>query len=147
MSGGLRIGDLAKACENLECLSLNRWSFFFVFKPRGNIFCVSCKLRDGISLDDTKKSFVAKANAEVARFMKLQVDSELNGRQMLQALLKVYPEGIPETFNGIGILPSEVAALIRNKNCHAVYFHPLKLRWFFASKLHKEVAEARLGNP
>ena len=98
-------------------------------------------------MDDTKKSFVAKANAEVARFMKLQVDSELNGRQMLQALLKVYPEGIPETFNGIGILPSEVAALIRNKNCHAVYFHPLKLRWFFASKLHKEVAEARLGNP
>ena len=94
-------------------------------------------------MDDTKKSFVAKANAEVARFMKLQVDSELNGRQMLQELFKVYPEGIPRVFNGIRILPREVAALIRDKSCHAVYFHPLKERWFFASKLHKEVAEAR----
>ena len=98
-------------------------------------------------MDDTKKSFVAKANAEFARFMELQVHPKLNGRQMLQELLKVYPEGIPEDFNGIGILPRKVAALIRNEDCQAVYFHPLKLRWFFASKLHKEVAEARLGNP
>ena len=79
--------------------------------------------------------------------MKLQIDPELNGRQMLQELLKVYPEGILEVFNGIGLIPAEVAALIRNKKCHAVYFHPLKSRWLFASKLHKEVAEAQLGNP
>ena len=96
-------------------------------------------------MDDTEKSFVANADDEVVGFMKLQVDSELNGRQMLQELLKVYPEGIPRVFNGIRILPREVAALIRDKSCHAVYFHPLKERWFFASKLHKEVAEAQLA--
>ena len=121
--------------------------FFFVFETSSGYICVSCKLRKGISLDDTKKSFVANADDEVVGFMKLQVDSELNGRQMLQELFKVYPEGTPRVFNGIRILPREVAALIRDKSCHAVYFHPLKERWFFASKLHKEVAEAQLGNP
>ena len=31
---------------------------------------------------------------EVPRFMKLQVDPELSGREMLEELLKAYPEGI-----------------------------------------------------
>ena len=84
---------------------------------------------------------------EVRRFVQLEIYPKLYGRQMLQELLTAYPAGILNIVNGIGILPSEVAALIRDKNCHAVYFHPLKLRWFFASKLHKEVAEAQLGNP
>ena len=98
-------------------------------------------------MDDTEQEYRRFATTEVVRFMKLQIDPELNGRQMLQELLKVYPEGIREAFNGIRIFPREVAALIRNKDCHAVYFHPLKKRWFFASQLHKEVAEAQLGNP
>ena len=98
-------------------------------------------------MDETGQAYELDANTEVVRFMKLQIDPELNGRQMLQELFKVYPAGILNTVNGIGILPKEVAALIRNKDCHAVYFHPLKNRWFFASKLHKEVAEAQLGNP
>ena len=68
--------------------------------------------------------------------MKLQVDPDLNGRQMLQELRKVYPEGIPEVFNGIRIRPKKVAEQIRNEDVHAVYFHPLKKRCFFASKLH-----------
>ena len=79
--------------------------------------------------------------------MELQVHPKLSGREMLEELLKVYPEGILEVFIGIGLLPKEGATLIRNRNCHAVYFHPLKERFFFASKLHKEVAEAQLGNP
>ena len=99
-----------------------------------------------MSLDFTRGEFVLKANEEVVGFMQLQIDPELNGRQMFEKLLQVYPEGIPTVFNGIRLIPAEVAALIRNKKCHAVYFHPLKERWFFASELHKEVAEAQLGN-
>ena len=98
-------------------------------------------------MDETGQAYRLDANAEVVGFMELQVHPKLNGRQMLQELLKVYPEGIREAFDGIRIFPREVAALIRNKDCHAVYFHPLKKRWFFASQLHKEVAEAQLGNP
>ena len=98
-------------------------------------------------MDETGQAYQLDANTEVVGFMNLQIDPELNGRQMLQELLKVYPEGIREAFNGIRIFPREVAALIRNKDCHAVYFHPLKKRCFFASKLHKAVAEAQLGNP
>ena len=79
--------------------------------------------------------------------MKLQVDPELSGREMLEELLKAYPEGIREVFNGILLKRRKVAKLIRDEDCHAVYFHPLKRRFFFASKLHKEVAEAQLGNP
>ena len=41
-------------------------------------------------MNDTEKSLVANADDEVVGFMKLQVDSELNGRQMLQELFKVY---------------------------------------------------------
>ena len=100
-----------------------------------------------MSLDFTKKKFVLKANAEVVGFMELQVHPKLNGRQMFEKLLQVYPEGIPTVFNGIRLRPKQVAALIRNEECHAVYFHPLKSSWFFASELHKEVAEAQLGNP
>ena len=42
---------------------------------------------------------------------------------MAQELLTAYPAGILNVVNGIRILPREVAALIRNKSCHAVYFH------------------------
>ncbi|CAJ1447934.1 unnamed protein product [Effrenium voratum] len=117
---GFRIGDLAKACENLK---------------------------KGISLNDTKQEYRRFATAEAVGFMELQVHPKLNGRQMSQELLKVYPEGMPEVFNSIRILPRELAALIRNKSCHAVYFHPIKKRFFFASTLHKEAAEAQLANP
>ncbi|CAJ1392107.1 unnamed protein product [Effrenium voratum] len=117
---GFRIGDLAKACENLK---------------------------KGMSLDDTKQECQRLATVEVVRFMELQAHPKVTGREMLQELLKVYPEGIPEVSNGISILPREFAALIRNKSCHAVYFHPIKKRFFFASKLHKEAAEAQLANP
>ncbi|CAJ1341032.1 unnamed protein product [Effrenium voratum] len=117
---GLRIGNLVKACENLK---------------------------KGISLNDTKQEYRRFATAEAVGFMELQVHPKLNGRQMSQELLKVYPEGMPEVFNCIRILPRELAELIRNKSCHAVYFHPIKKRFFFASKLHKEAAEAQLANP
>ncbi|CAJ1434018.1 unnamed protein product [Effrenium voratum] len=117
---GLRIGELVKACENLK---------------------------KGISLNDTKQEYRRFATAEAVGFMELQVHPKLNGRQMSQELLKVYPEGMPEVFNSIRILPRELAELIRNKSCHAVYFHPIKKRFFFASKLHKEAAEAQLANP
>ncbi|CAJ1434014.1 unnamed protein product [Effrenium voratum] len=117
---GFRIGDLAKACENLK---------------------------KGISLNDTKQEYRRFATAEAVGFMELQVHPKLNGRQMSQELLKVYPEGMPEVFNSIRILPRELAELIRNKSCHAVYFHPIKKRFFFASTLHKEAAEAQLANP
>ena len=122
-----------KACENLKRLVIS-------------IF-VSRKPREGISLKETGQEYRLDATNEVARFMELQVHPKLSGREMLEELLKAYPEGILAVFNGIGLLPKEVATLIRNKNCHAVYFHPLKRRFFFASKLHKEVAEAQLGNP
>ncbi|CAJ1447932.1 unnamed protein product [Effrenium voratum] len=117
---GLRIGDLVKACENLK---------------------------KGMPLDDTKQEYQRVADDEVRRFMQLKIDEEVTGRQMLQELMDAYPAGIRNVVNGFGILPRELAELIRNKNCHAVYFHPIKKRFFFASKLHKEAAEAQLANP
>ena len=121
--------------------------FFFVFETSSGYICVSCKLRKGISLDDMKQKHQQTVDDEVRRFMQLEIYPKLYGRQMLQELLTAYPAGILNIVNGIGILPRKVAALIRNEDCHAVYFHPLKNHWYFASKLHKEVAEAQLGNP
>ena len=85
-----------------------------------------------MSLDDTKQECQRLATVEIVRFMELQAHPKVTGREMLQELLKVYPEGIQEVSNGISILPRD-AALIRNKSCHAVYFHPIKKRFFFAS--------------
>ncbi|CAJ1447520.1 unnamed protein product [Effrenium voratum] len=117
---GLRIGDLVKACENLK---------------------------KGMPLDDTKQEYQRVADDEVRRFMELQVHPKVTGREMVKELLTAYPAGILNVVNGIRILPRELAALIRNKSCHAVYFHPIKKRFFFASKLHKEAAEAQLAKP
>ena len=122
-----------KACENLKRLVIS--------------IIVSRKPREGISLKETAQAYRRDATKEVTGFMELQVHPKLSGREMLEELLKAYPEGILEVFNGIRLIPAEVATLIRNKKCHAVYFHPLKERFFFASELHKEVAEAQLGNP
>ena len=122
-----------KACENLKRLVIS--------------IIVSRKPREGISLKETGQAYRRLATKEVARFMELQVHPKLSGREMLEELLKAYPEGILEVFNGIGLNPRRVAKQIRDEDCHAVYFHPLKERFFFASELHKEVAEAQLGNP
>ncbi|CAJ1447529.1 unnamed protein product [Effrenium voratum] len=117
---GFRIGDLAKACENLK---------------------------KGMSLDDTKQECQRVADDEVRGFMELQVHPKVTGREMVKELLTAYPAGILNVVNGIRILPRKLAALIRNESCHAVYFHPIKKRFFFASKLHKEAAEAQLAKP
>ncbi|CAJ1447931.1 unnamed protein product [Effrenium voratum] len=117
---GFRIGDLAKACENLK---------------------------KAMSLDDTKQECQRVADDEVRGFMELQVHPKVTGREMVKELLTAYPAGILNVVNGIRILPREVAELIRNKSCPAVYFHPIKKRFFFASTLHKKAAEAQLANP
>ncbi|CAJ1388715.1 unnamed protein product, partial [Effrenium voratum] len=101
---GFRIGDLAKACENLK---------------------------KGMSLDDTKQECQRVADDEVRGFMELQVHPTVTGCKMAQELLTAYPAGILNVVNGIRILPKEVAALIRNKSCHAVYFHPIYQERFF----------------
>ncbi|CAJ1434016.1 unnamed protein product [Effrenium voratum] len=117
---GLRIGDLVKACENLK---------------------------KAMSLDDTKQECQRVADDEVRGFMELQVHPKVTGREMVKELLTAYPAGILNVVNGIRILPREVAELIRNKSCPAVYFHPIKKRFLFASTLHKKAAEAQLANP
>ncbi|CAJ1434017.1 unnamed protein product [Effrenium voratum] len=117
---GFRIGDLAKACENLK---------------------------KAMSLDDTKQECQRVADDEVRGFMELQVHPKVTGREMVKELLTAYPAGILNVVNGIRILPREVAELIRNKSCPAVYFHPIKKRFLFASTLHKKAAEAQLANP
>ncbi|CAJ1447933.1 unnamed protein product [Effrenium voratum] len=96
---GFRIGDLAKACENLK---------------------------KAMSLDDTKQECQRVADDEVRGFMELQVHPKVTGREMVKELLTAYPAGILNVVNGIRILPREVAELIRNKSCPAVYFHPIK---------------------
>ena len=98
-------------------------------------------------MKETAQAYRRDATKEVMGFVELQVHPKLSGREMLEELLKAYPEGILEVFNGIRLKPRRVATLIRDEDCHAVYFHPLKERFFFASELHKEVAEAQLGNP
>ena len=49
-----------------------------------------------MSLDNTKREYQRLATVEVVGFMELQVHPKVTGREMLQELLKVYPEGIPE---------------------------------------------------
>ena len=60
-----------------------------------------------MSLDNTKREYQRLATVEVVGFMELQVHPKVTGREMLQELLKVYPEGIPEVSNGISILPTK----------------------------------------
>ena len=66
---------------------------------------VSRELRKGMSLDNTKREYQRLATVEVVRFMELQVHPKVTGREMLQELLKVYPEGIPESASSQGRLP------------------------------------------
>ena len=121
--------------------------YIVVLKTRRNIFCVAGKPGIEISLDETRQEYQKLVEDDVRRFIQLEVYPKVYGRQMVQELLTAYPAGIENTVDIIGIRPREVAAEICNKNCHAVYFHSVKKRWFFASKLHKEAAEAQLGNP
>ena len=58
-----------------------------------------------MSLDNTKREYQRLATVEVVRFMELQVHPKVTGREMLQELLKVYPEGIPESASSRGRLP------------------------------------------
>ena len=97
-------------------------------------------------MKETAQAYRLDAEEEVTGFIKLQVDPELSGREMLEELLKAYPEGIRTTCNGIRLQPRRVAKLIRDEDCHVVYFHTLKRRFFLASELHKEVAEAQMMN-
>ena len=62
---------------------------------------------------------------------------------MLQELLK-RPAGMEEVLGDIDYQPRDIAAEIRNRNAHAVLWHPTKELYYFASEFHKEAAQTLL---
>ena len=94
--------------------------------------CVACMGLENMHKQDSEgaevfRPFSQKIGHGFASCASVQVHPKVTGREMVKELLTAYPAGILNVVNGIRILPREVAELIRNKSCPAVYFHPIKL--------------------
>lgn len=70
-------------------------------------------------------------------------DGKAVGRQMLQELLPS-SAGMKYVVNNTPYPPREIVAEIRNRNAHAVLWHPTKRRYYFASEFPKEAAQTLL---
>ena len=75
------------------------------------------------------------------------MDGRAVGRQMLQEVLRS-SAGMVDFLNNTRYPAREIAAEIRNKDAHAVLWHPTKRRYYLASEFHKEAAQTLLkGSP
>ena len=100
-----------------------------------------------MSFADIETAYQRWARNDVVRFGTLAVDGKAVGRQMLQELLK-RPAGMEEVLGDIDYQPRDIAAEIRNRNAHAVLWHPTKELYYLASEFHKEAAQTLLkGSP
>ena len=99
-----------------------------------------------MSKDAVEQSFRERAHDDVVGFASLTVEGKDVGSQMLQELLKS-STGMEAVVGSVRYEPREIAAEMRNKNAHAVLWHPRKKRYFFASEMHREAAEALLRQP
>ena len=106
-----------------------------------------CYPRKGISFADIETTYEEVATSEVVRFNALSLDGKAVGRQMLQELLRS-SAGMVDFLNNTPYPAREIAAEIRNKDAHAVLWHPTKRRYYLASEFHKEAAQTLLkGSP
>ena len=96
-----------------------------------------------MSFADIATAYQTWARNEVESFGTLAVDGKAVGRQMLQELLRS-SAGMKYIVNNTPYPPREIAAEIRNRNAHAVLWHPTKRRYYFASEFHKEAAQTLL---
>ena len=94
-----------------------------------------------MSPKDVETDLQKAAMKDVVNFNGLTV-----GSQMLQNLLNS-STGMEAVVKKKCFEPREIAAEIRNKNAHAVLWHPRKKRYFFASEMHREAAKALLEQP
>ena len=100
-----------------------------------------------MSFADIETAYEEVAEAEVVRFDSLTVDGRAVGRQMLQEVLSS-PKGMKQVVKNTCYSAREIAAELRNKDAHAVLWHPTKRRYYLASEFHKEAAQTLLkGSP
>ena len=96
---------------------------------------------------DIETKFREWAHDDVRSFSRLKLDAVDVGLNMLQDLVK-HPAGLKKSVANNFYEPREIAAEIRNKNAHAVLWHPGKERYYFASEMHREAAQTLLqGSP
>ena len=96
--------------------------------------------------EDIKAKLERRARNDVRSFSRLKLDDIDVGLNMLRDLEK-HPDGIEQVVGDKFYEPREIAAEIRNKNAHAVLWHPEIERYFFASEMHREAAKTLLGQP
>ena len=99
-----------------------------------------------MSAEEIEADFRTTAKKDVVGFVSLTLEGKDVGSQMLQELLKS-STGMEAVVGSVRYEPREIAAEICNKNAHAVLWHPRKKRYFFASEMHREAAEALLRQP
>ena len=93
-----------------------------------------------------KAKLERRARDDVRSVSRLKLDDVDVGLNMLRDLDK-HPHGIEKVVGDNFYEPREIAAEIRNKNAHAVLWHPEMERYFFASEMHREAAKTLLGQP
>ena len=97
-------------------------------------------------IDDIQAKLERRARNDVRSFSRLKLDDVAVGLNMLRDLAK-HPNGIEQVVGGNFYQPRKIAAKIREEDAHAVLWHPEKERFFFASEMHREAAEALLRQP
>ena len=107
-------------------------------------FGVISPLRRGINLSDIKQRFHNMAEKDVVNFMSLTLDGKQVGQQILNALLESGGAGIKAVINTTAYEPREIAKLIRDKNAHAIIWHPTEMIHRFASSLHATIAKQKM---
>ena len=103
-------------------------------------FGVFSPLRRGINLSDIKVDFHNMAEKDVVNFMSLTLDGKQVGQQILNALL----QSGGAVINTTAYEPREIAKLIRDKNAHAIIWHPTEKLYRFASSLHATIAKQKM---
>ncbi|CAJ1451414.1 unnamed protein product [Effrenium voratum] len=101
-------------------------------------------LKRGINLSDIKVDFHKMAEKDVVNFMSLTLDGKQVGQQILNALLQSGGAGIEAVINTTAYEPREIAKLIRDKNAHAIIWHPTEKLYRFASSLHATIAKQKM---
>ena len=83
----------------------------------------------------------------MVNFKLLKLDGADVGLTLLQELVKGPANGIRKAVNDNLYPLRKIAALILAEDAHALLWHPEKKRHSFASKMHKEAAEALISGP
>ena len=100
----------------------------------------SSKLRQGTPGNQVLAELKRRATEDVAAFMEHDP-----GRLLLDALISNPAEGSAALLkNSKVVKPRPLAEWMRANDAHAVIWHPLQNKFFFASQLHLEAAKSLL---